>query len=119
MGTSLRLSRVVGVEVGLNWSWLVVFALLVWMLATGFVPSTNPSLGGGAHLGMAFVATALFFCSLRALDLSRERLVGLLSISDLARAPRVKTEAPFSRFWTMGGSGEVSRNALRRESAGS
>jgi hypothetical protein len=119
MGTSLRLSRVVGVEVGLNWSWLVVFALLVWMLATGFVPSTNPSLGGGAHLGMAFVATALFFCSLRALDLSRERLVGLLSISDLARAPESRPRRRSRAFGRDGGSGEVSRNALRRESAGS
>jgi len=64
MGTSFRLGRVAGVEIGLNWSWLVVFALLVWTLATGIFPSTNPKLGGGAHLAMAFVATALFFCSL-------------------------------------------------------
>src|ERR687887_2547963 len=64
MGTSFRLGRIAGVEIGLNWSWLVVFALLVWTLATGIFPSTNPSLGAGAHLAMAFVATALFFCSL-------------------------------------------------------
>ena len=64
MGTSVRLGRIAGVEIGLNWSWLVVFALLVWTLATGIFPSTNPSLGAGAHLAMAFVATALFFCSL-------------------------------------------------------
>src|SRR2546421_4049104 len=64
MGTSLRLGRIAGIEIGLDWSWLVVFALLVWTLATGIFPSTNPKLGGGAHLAMAFVATALFFCSL-------------------------------------------------------
>src|SRR6266511_185757 len=64
MGTSFRLGRIAGIEIGLNWSWLVVFALLVWTLATGIFPSTNPRLSGGAHLAMAFVATALFFCSL-------------------------------------------------------
>ncbi len=64
MGTSFRLGRIAGIEIGLNWSWLVVFALLVWTLATGIFPSTNPRLGGGTHLAMAFVATALFFCSL-------------------------------------------------------
>ena len=64
MGTSLRLGRVAGIEIGINWSWLVVFALLVWSLATGIFPSTNPHLGSGAHLGMAVAATILFFCSL-------------------------------------------------------
>ncbi|HYX88366.1 MAG TPA: site-2 protease family protein [Gaiellaceae bacterium] len=64
MGSSLRLGRVFGIEVGVNWSWLVVFALLVWTLATGIFPSTNPRLGDGTHLAMAVVATLLFFCSL-------------------------------------------------------
>jgi hypothetical protein len=69
---------------------------------------------------MAFVATALFFCSLRALDLLGERLVGLLSISDLAWALEARDRgAILALLDVMGGSGEVSRNALRRESAGS
>ena len=64
MGTSLRLGRIAGIEIGVNWSWLVVFALLVWTLATGIFPSTNPGLGKGVHVAMAIVATVLFFCSL-------------------------------------------------------
>jgi Zn-dependent protease len=64
VGTTFRLGRIAGVEIGLNWSWLVVFALLVWTLATGIFPSTNPKLGSGAHLAMALVASGLFFCSL-------------------------------------------------------
>jgi Zn-dependent protease/CBS domain-containing protein len=64
MGSSIRLGRVAGIEIGLNWSWLVVFALLTWTLATGVFPATNPGLSGGAHLAMALVATVLFFCSL-------------------------------------------------------
>jgi Zn-dependent protease/predicted transcriptional regulator len=64
MGTSFRLGRIAGIEIGLNWSWLVVFALLVWTLASGVFPSTNPGLSDGTHLAMAFAATVLFFCSL-------------------------------------------------------
>ncbi len=64
MGTSLRLGRVAGIEIGINWSWLVVFALLLWTLATGIFPSTNPKLSGGTHVAMAIVATVLFFSSL-------------------------------------------------------
>jgi Zn-dependent protease len=64
MRSNIRLGRVAGIEIGINWSWLVVFALLVWTLATGIFPSTNPELSGGAHLAMAIAATILFFCSL-------------------------------------------------------
>ena len=33
MGDSFQLGRIAGVRIGLNWSWLVVFALIVWTLA--------------------------------------------------------------------------------------
>jgi Zn-dependent protease/CBS domain-containing protein len=64
MTPTLRLGRIAGIEVGVNWSWLVVFALLVWTLASGVFPSTNPDLFRGAHIAMAIVATAAFFLSL-------------------------------------------------------
>jgi len=61
---NIRLGRVGGVEVRINWSWLVIFALIVWSLADGVFPSQNPGLSGGAHLAMAIVAALLFFASL-------------------------------------------------------
>jgi Zn-dependent protease len=60
---SLRLGRIAGVEVGLDWSLLIAFALIVWTLTSGVFPSTNPGLSGGTHLAMALVATAAFFGS--------------------------------------------------------
>ena len=32
MGSSVRIGRIAGIEFGVNWSWLVVFALIVWTL---------------------------------------------------------------------------------------
>src|SRR5919202_918570 len=64
MNPTLRLGRIAGVEIGINWSWLVIFALLVWTLASGVFPSTNPDLSAGTHLAMAIVATAGFVGSL-------------------------------------------------------
>ncbi len=61
---NIRLGRVGGVEVRINWSWLVIFALIVWSLADGVFPSQNPGLSGGVHLAMAIVAALLFFVSL-------------------------------------------------------
>jgi Zn-dependent protease/CBS domain-containing protein len=64
MGSSLRLGRIAGIEFGVNWSWLVVFALIVWTLASAIFPSTNPGLSKSAHIAMAVVAALLFFLSL-------------------------------------------------------
>jgi Zn-dependent protease/CBS domain-containing protein len=64
MGSSVRLGRIAGIEFGVNWSWLVVFALIVWTLASAVFPSTNPGLSKGTHIGMAIVAAFFFFLSI-------------------------------------------------------
>jgi len=64
MTSSFRLGRIFGIEVGLNWSWLVVFALIVWTLATGVFPSQNPGLSDGTYVAMGIVAAVLFFASI-------------------------------------------------------
>jgi Zn-dependent protease/CBS domain-containing protein len=60
---NFRLGRFGGVDVRINWSWLVVFALIVWSLADGVFPSQNPGLSHGTHLAMAVVAALFFFAS--------------------------------------------------------
>jgi Zn-dependent protease/CBS domain-containing protein len=61
---NISLGRIGGVEVRINWSWLVIFALIVWSLADGVFPSTNPGLSGNTHLAMAIVAAVLFLVSI-------------------------------------------------------
>jgi Zn-dependent protease len=61
---SVTIGRVAGITVGINWSWLIVFALIAWTLATGIFPETNPGLAEGAYIAMALVAAVLFFTSL-------------------------------------------------------
>ena len=80
MRDSFTLGRIAGIRVGLHWSWLVVFALLVWTLARGIFPQTNPGLERGTYVAMALVAAVLFFLSLllheygHALEARREGL---------------------------------------------
>jgi len=64
MASNIRLGRIAGIEFGINWSWLVVFALIVWTLASGIFPSTNPGLSKGTHIAMAIVAALFFFLSI-------------------------------------------------------
>jgi Zn-dependent protease/CBS domain-containing protein len=66
---SLTLGRIAGIRFGVNWSWLVVFALIVWTLATGIFPETNKGLSNGTYIAMALVAAFLFFGSLLAHEL--------------------------------------------------
>jgi len=61
---NISLGRIGGVEVRVNWSWLVIFALIVWSLTDGVFPSQNPGLSDGTYLAMAVVAAVLFFASL-------------------------------------------------------
>jgi Zn-dependent protease len=62
--SSIPLGRIFGIRIGLNWSWLVVFALIAWTLASGIFPSTNPGLSHATYVSMAIVASILFFASL-------------------------------------------------------
>jgi Zn-dependent protease len=63
MNGNLTLGRLGGVEIRINWSWLVVFVLIVWSLAASVFPSQNPELSDGVHLAMGIVAALLFFAS--------------------------------------------------------
>ena len=64
MAGNLRLGRIAGIEIAINWSCFVLVALLIWTLASGIFRVTNPSLSARTDLVMAIVATAGYFCSL-------------------------------------------------------
>lgn len=64
MSSSFKLGRFAGVEIGIHWSWLVIFALIVWSLADAVFPETNPGLTDGAYVAMAVIAVLVFFASL-------------------------------------------------------
>jgi Zn-dependent protease/CBS domain-containing protein len=61
---SFTIGRIAGIQFGVNWSWLVVLALIVWTLYSGIFPETNPGLENGSYVGMAIFAAVLFFLSL-------------------------------------------------------
>jgi Zn-dependent protease len=61
---SISLGRVAGVEIGVNWSWIVVVGLVSWSLGAVVFPDETPGLSDGTYFAMALVATLLFFASL-------------------------------------------------------
>ena len=67
--SSFTILRVRGIPIGAHWSWLFVFALVVWSLATALFPAAYPGLDGATYLAMAAAAAVLFFASVLAHEL--------------------------------------------------
>lgn len=66
----LLLARIFGVEVRLDWSLLIIFALVTVNLGAGVIPSWHPSWNAGFVWSGAAIASALLFASLLAHELS-------------------------------------------------
>lgn len=64
MGARITIGKVWGIPIGLHWSLVLVFALLTWSLADGYLPTSYPDLGMGARWIIAAVTSILFFASI-------------------------------------------------------
>ena len=69
MEESVRLGRIAGIPIGLNWSLLVVFWLITWGLAGGWFPTVAPDHSPAAYWAAAVVTATLFYGSLLAHEL--------------------------------------------------
>jgi Zn-dependent protease len=61
---TVSIGRLAGVPVDVSWSWLLVFALISWVLADGVFPEQSPGLSDGAYWAMAIAGALIFFASL-------------------------------------------------------
>jgi Zn-dependent protease/predicted transcriptional regulator len=59
--STIVLGRVAGVEIGLNWSWIIVFGLILWSLSAVQFPDALPGRDWQTYAAMGTTATALFF----------------------------------------------------------
>jgi Zn-dependent protease/CBS domain-containing protein len=65
-----RVGSIIGIEIRIDYTWFVIFALILWTLTRGVFPTTYPSQPPLTYLGMGAAATLLFFASLLAHELS-------------------------------------------------
>lgn len=71
----LHLMNIAGIEVSIDWSLLIIFALIVTSLASGLFPQWHPAWGALTCWLTALAAAVLFFASVLAHELSHS-LVG-------------------------------------------
>ena len=92
MRSSVRLGRLFGIEVGLNWTLGFVFVLLSWSLATDLLPASAPHQPVLLYWAAGVAGATLFLASLLAHELSHALV---------ARAYRVRVAG--ITLWLFGG----------------
>src|SRR2546428_4309423 len=70
MNENLSLGRIAGIHVGLNWSLLVIGALIAWSLATGILPAAAPGYTSSAYWTAGVVSAFVYLASLLAHELA-------------------------------------------------
>ncbi|MGZ4727227.1 MAG: site-2 protease family protein [Acidimicrobiales bacterium] len=75
MKQSLRLGRIAGIPVGVNWSVIIIAALIGWTLAASVLPEMAPGSSTVAYWAVGATAALLFFASLLTHELAHA-LVG-------------------------------------------
>jgi Zn-dependent protease/CBS domain-containing protein len=91
-GGTMPVGRLAGVRIGIHWSWLIVFVLITWTLASGVFPSQNPGLSHADYVVMAAAAALLFFGTLL-----------LHELGHALQARREQVEIEGITLWLFGG----------------
>ncbi|MDX1613802.1 MAG: site-2 protease family protein [Candidatus Promineifilaceae bacterium] len=63
MRQSVQLMRIWGIPIGFNSSWYLIFALVTWTLAVGYMPEAYPGFSTAVYWVLALATSALFFGS--------------------------------------------------------
>jgi len=70
MNRGLYLGRIFGINIHIDWSWILIFLLVTWSLAAGLFPAWHPDWSAALRWGVAVVASLLFFASILLHELS-------------------------------------------------
>lgn len=69
MDASIRLGKIRGIEIGIHYTWLVVFGLLTYSLAVGVFPDWYPGWAPETYWAVGALASLLLFASVLAHEL--------------------------------------------------
>lgn len=108
MQSGIKLGRLFGIRIILDWSWLVILFLITWNLAGSYFPSMHPDWSPGLRWGTGLAASLLFFVSILAHELAHSlaakasglevhqiRLFLFGGVSNIEREPAT----PKADFW--------------------
>jgi Zn-dependent protease/CBS domain-containing protein len=108
VGSSFKIGRIFGIEVGVHWSWIFILLLITWSFAEGVLSEFYPDWTAAQRWAVGAIVSAIFFASILAHELShsvvaKARGIGVTGItlfifggvSNLEREARTASE----EFW--------------------
>ncbi|MBC7260727.1 MAG: peptidase, partial [Chloroflexi bacterium] len=69
-GSSVRIGRILGIEIRVDYSWFIVFVLVTWSLAGQYFPNAYPGWSNTAYWLLGALTAVLFFFSVLAHELA-------------------------------------------------
>jgi Zn-dependent protease/predicted transcriptional regulator len=70
MRGGIKVARLFGINIYIDWSWIFIFLLVTWNLAVAVFPTLHPDWGLNLTLGISVAASLLFFGSVLAHELA-------------------------------------------------
>ncbi|MBO0859360.1 MAG: site-2 protease family protein [Chloracidobacterium sp.] len=70
MNRGLYIGRLFGINIHIDWSWILIFLLVTWSLGAGLFPAWHPDWSAALRWGVAVAASLLFFVSILLHELS-------------------------------------------------
>ena len=67
---SFKIGRIFGVDIGVHWSWIFIFAIVTWSFATGVLDRSTRSRSDAARWGAGVIIAFIFFISILLHELS-------------------------------------------------
>jgi Zn-dependent protease len=83
--SGISLFKIAGIGISLDYSWFIIFALVIWSLSAGYFPRTFPGQTSQAYWTAGFIATFLFFASV----LFHELAHSLMAIRSGIKIPEI------------------------------
>lgn len=80
MQKGLKLFKVIGIQISLDYTWFIIFALVAWTLSQGYFPSVVPGLAMWIYIAMGVVSSLLLFASILLHELSHSYVANRLGM---------------------------------------
>lgn len=78
---NIKLFKIFGIEVGLNWSWFLIFILVIFSLSTQVFPGWYPQFSLLTNIILGFITAIFFFTSVLIHELSHSVVANLRGVT--------------------------------------
>lgn len=80
MNRGIKLFKVLGIQISIDYTWFIVFVLFAWSLAYGYFPFRNPGFTPGTYLFMGVISSLLLFSCVLIHELSHSYTANRLGL---------------------------------------